>query len=205
MRRSIVWVIVVAGLALSVIGCRNTGGGRLSIRSSADQLTVLRGGFERGIYSFDGKNTATFVLLDGPTDNPTQAVTIRLFWTPRAGRTPIDRTATNATIHYLIFTPGDTAEAGVYSGAGFVYPSENPGGRTIEASVWESNLLLTDRSEAFNDLLGQAVLKGAFAARRDDLGVQETLRRLDNMVRERLGYPRFVEAPSTSFSSQARP
>jgi hypothetical protein len=175
-------------------GCRKQGGGRLSIRSSANELNVLRGGFERGIYTFDGRNTATFVLFDGPVERPTQAVTIRLFWTPQAGRTPIDRTATNATIHYLIFTPGDNAQAGVYSGAGFVYPAENPGGKTIEAAVWESNLLLTDRSEAFNDLLGQAVLKGSFAAKRDDLAVAEALRRLDGMVRERLGYPRFVDA-----------
>ena len=183
---------------LWLAGCSGAGpsdsAGQLSIRSRSDLRTALKSGFGAGIYSYDDRNNVTVVLFDGPQENPAQAVTIRLFWKPRAGRTPIDATATNATIHYIIFTGTETKLAGVYSGAGFVYPKNTPGDATFTASVWDANLLLGDSTWGFQDLLGQAQLKGGFTAQRNDAKVQESIRRLNILVRERLGYPRFVQA-----------
>ena len=190
--------LVLAALLSGGCGIQNIvrnsqAGGSLAIRSQAEVDTVLKGGFKTGLYSYDDKNNLTIVLLDGSIDNPTQAVTIRLFWAPRAGRTPIDASATNATVHYIVFT-GDTKQAGVYSGAGFMFPDTEIGGSRIQAGVWDANLVLSDRSERFNDLLGQAKLEGSFSARRNDAETLHLVRQLNILVRERLGYPRLVMA-----------
>ncbi|MCX5658845.1 MAG: hypothetical protein NTW19_03885 [Planctomycetota bacterium] len=182
------------GLMLAAMGCTPQGGGNLSIRSLTERDTTLRGGFTTGIYRYDDRNHFTVVLLDGPIENPTQAVTIRMLWAPMAGRTPIDGTATNATIHYVIFAGAEKAEAGVYSGAGYIYPTSDREAEKLEAGVWQANLRLTDRSPGFEDLLGQAAVKGGLTARRDDAAVEEALRKLNVLIRQKLGYPRLVEA-----------
>ena len=167
-------------------------GGEISIKSIKDQGTSLTGAFENGSYSLVDQNTATLVLLDGPVETATQAVTIRMFWNPNAGRTPIDPTATNATIQYVIFT-GDK-QIGIYSGAGYMYPHNDPGGDKFVASMWQSSIRISDKTDAFYDRLGQAKLEGKFAAQRDDLGFDQVLHKLNARVRERLGRSRMVEA-----------
>lgn len=188
-------LLVVAGLAMA---CTPSGGGQLSIRSLTENDAFLRGGFSTGVYRYDDANHITVVLLDGPIENPSQAVTIRMLWAPRAGRTPIDATATNATIHYVIFTGTDRAQAGVYGGAGYIYPTSKRQASTLKAGVWEANLRMTDRSEGFEDRLGQAAVRGGLTARRDDVAVEATLRKLNVMIRQKLGYPRLVLAPVVS-------
>ena len=170
--------------------------GRLSIRNEADVPTFVKAGFASGYYSYDELHNLTVVLVDGPAEKPTQAVTIRMFWQPLPGRTPIDSTATNATIHYMIFPGDDGKLAGVYSGAGFVYPNQYPGDKSFTGSVWQSNLLLRDATDGFKDLLGPAQLQGTFTAKRDDTRVTAMIRTLNSLVRERVGYPRFVQADS---------
>lgn len=180
---------------LFVVGCASDGGGELSLRSNDDSGRVLKSGFESGLYRFDDKDHLTILLFDGPIEAPTQAVTIRLFWTPQAGKTPVDATATNATINYVIFTGDGGARTGIYTGAGFVYPKNAAGGDQLEAGVWDATLLLRDSTTGFNDLLGQAVLRGGFNARRDDAAVNSALRKLNVLVHQRLGYPRMVAEP----------
>lgn len=185
-------VVVLGG------GCAGMGGegGRLAVQSQSSPGTVLSSAFTTGVYGFDDKNNLTVLLFDGPPQNPTQAVAIRMFWRPRAATTPIDRTATNATIQYMVFasTGGANAgnEVGIYSGAGYVYPKSELGQPLLTASVWDAALRLSDRSEGFNDLLGKAELKGGFTAVRDDVAKEQLLQRLNVLVRERLGYPRLV-------------
>jgi hypothetical protein len=197
------------GLLLTVLtlaGCAGWGGGggSLSVTSLEPSGGQLRGGFEQGIYRYDDRNTVTVVLFDGPADNPTQAVTIRMFWKPRAGRTPIDQTATNSVLNYVIL-PGDPSqEAGIYSGAGFTYPSGKAGGRSFQASVWEAHLKLSDASANFQDRLGPAQLTGGFSARRDDAQVDQVLRKLHVQLRQRLGYPRLVGLDGEVESGLAR-
>ncbi|MCE9592310.1 MAG: hypothetical protein K8S99_17525 [Planctomycetes bacterium] len=195
-------ILLLLCLAL-LPGCKGDGGGKLSIHSQDDSGGQLVGGFGTGVYSFDDKNNLTVVLFDGPEDNPTQAVVLRMFWKPRAARTPIDKTATNATIHYLIFTGEKNQLAGVYSGAGFLYPKQKPGGAMLDASVWQASLRLTDKTNGFDDRLGQAMVKGGFSARRDDPAVQQSIRRLNIMVRERLGYPRLVDQTNPDPTQEA--
>ncbi len=169
-------------------------GGRLRIESQAEPGTSLSGGFDTGLYRYDSPNELTVLLFDGPAESPTQAVSIRMHWRPRAGGTPIDPNATNATIHYIILAGAEGAEAGVYSGAGYVYPRVKPGRKRFVAGLWQANLRLDVATDGFKDLLGQALLKGSFTARRDDLETGQMLRRLNGLLHQKLGYPRLVMA-----------
>ena len=169
-------------------------GGEITVKSIKEEGTSLTGGFENGSYTLVDQNTATMILLDGPVETATQAVTIRMFWNPNAGRTPIDPTATNATIQYVIFT-GEN-QIGIYSGAGYMYPHNDVGGDKFVASMWQSSIRIADKTDAFYDRLGQARLEGKFAAQRDDLGFDQVLHKLNARVRERLGRARLVDAPN---------
>jgi hypothetical protein len=169
-------------------------GGELAVKSQAESGASLEGGFGYGLYRLGNQNSVTVLLFDGPPETATQAMSIRMFWRPRAGRTPIDPTATNATIHYVIFTGKQGERVGIYSGAGFVYPDGALGGDTLRGGVWQATLSLSDHSEGFDDLLGEAILKGRFRAKRDDVALDLALRKLNVRVREALGYPRLVNS-----------
>ncbi len=179
---------------MASVGCVKHDRAKLALKSQSQQGLALEGGFTSSFYAMDDPNHLTVVLLDGSIQEPDQAVTIRVFWQPRAGRTPIDPTATNATIHYTIFTGDHRHEVGIYSGAGFVYPVGQIGDPVFNADVWQATLRLTDRSPGFKDLLGGAILDGHLTARRDDAAVGLALRRLRVLVTERMGYPRWVGA-----------
>lgn len=211
MRTVVAPTVLVALVCYSLSGCAtlklgDDGGGKLTLQSHSEKDLVLKGGFDTGIYCADDKNHLIVVLFDGPVDRPTQVLTIRMFWKPRPGRTPIDHTATNASIHYVIFAGEDREEVGIYSGAGFVYPNSQPGRKTLRAGVWQANLRLADASDGFADLLGQSVLKGRFTAQLDELSVDQVLHRINVHIQQRLGYPRSVRvAPNILHRSDREP
>ena len=203
------WAALLATMMFCVTGCSSINpknwralpqpitffhstGGELAIRSLTADGPQLIGGFSDGYFTTADKNTATIVMYEGPIKAPTQAVTIRMFWNPRAGRTPIDDTATNATIHYVIFTGEDRKEVGIYSGAGFVYPNSGIEGDKLVGGVWQSSLRLTDKSKGFHDRLGQATLEGRFTVKRDENALQPLLHTLYVQIRERLGRSRLI-------------
>ncbi len=183
---------------LMLAGCTTYHQHGLVVTSQTWPDRLLLGEFQTALYSMNDTNTLTLVLLDGPTDgakqDARQVATIRVFWKPRAGRTPIDPTATNATVHYAIFSGPSGREVGVYSGAGFVYPVDNPGGPIFRADIWEVTLRLTDRSAGFEDLLGEAALEGHLTATRDDAAVNQVVRNLRARISQRMGYPHWADA-----------
>lgn len=194
------WIIVcgVVGMTLSA-GCAwgPSEQGDLTVRSLSHADRLLRGNFTRAYYSAASKSELIIVLLAGEPEKPEQAMTVRMFWRPRAGSTPIGPDATNATVQYIVFAEGadqDQAQVGIYSGAGFLFPRNKPGQQLLDAGLWEANLQLQDASPGFQDLLGQATLEGDLIARHDDEAVSELLHHLNAMVTERLQYPRLVDA-----------
>lgn len=187
--RLIALLALACGFALT--GCA---GGELTVTGQALERTYLRSSFNQGIYRFEDDNHATLLLIDGTIDNPTQAATIRFHWSPQPGSTPIDQTATNATIQYIIFTGDENRLAGIYTGAGYAYPDDYLGEDSISVGVWEANLRLTDSTRGFQDLLGQALLRGSIRVHRDDTGVSAGIRKLNVLLRDRLGYPRVIDA-----------
>ena len=169
-------------------------GTKLTARSLTSPDTTLASEFDTALYSFDGKSRITVLLCDGPIDNPTQAVTIRMFWKPYPGRTPLTGAATNATVHYVIFTGDQNQSVGIYSGAGFLRPKSKPGKGELSADLRDATLRLTEHDSAFADLLGQAVLEGRISAQLDIAALTEALHQLQTSIRKRLGYPRMVWA-----------
>ena len=190
-------VLLLILMLAATEGCQTLGGnaaGQLTLRSEIDPATSLTAQFDVGQYQYRNKNELTVLLLDGPATDPTQAVVIRMWWKPRAARTPIDANATNATIHYVIFTGQDHQEVGIYSGAGFMFPRNTPGKAMLKGGLWDGNMSFSEGTAGFNDLLKKAVITGRFTVRRDDMGVNQALRQLHILLRERLGYARLVRA-----------
>jgi hypothetical protein len=187
---------LLAALACATLlsGCAAQGSASLAITSQSERGAILQGRFTTALYRFDSQNQVTMLLLDGPPEAPSQAVTVHMFWTPRAGRTPIDPTATNATIHYVIFAGDHEKQAGVYSGAGFVFPHSQPGGNSFSADIWQSTLRLTDATAGFKDLLGPADLQGSITVKHDDVAMEKMLRLLNIKLHDTLGYPRLVNS-----------
>jgi len=177
-------------LTFFLTACVGDGGGRLSVTSRSHDDATLKSGFQSGYYAWDeDASRLTFVLFDGPRETPQQVAVVRVFWLPRAGYTPVERSSTNATIHYLILAGDARLEAGVYSGAGFVFNYDKPGQHALRAGVWDSNLRLGQHTQGFRDRLGLAELRGRFTAVRDDQGVAADLERLDQQAKFLLGAP----------------
>lgn len=193
--------LLTCGLLLTT-GCSSSKAGSMSINSQNKSGSSLTGNFTTGLYRYDNKNQITMLLIDGPIESPQQAVTVRMFWSPRPGRTPIDKTATNATIHYVIFPTEDRKQVGIYSGAGFMYPKGTPGDLELTLQVWESTLRLTDASSGFKDLLGPSNLKGKITLKQDDAAVERAIRKLNADIGSTLGFPRMVDG-STSIEQVA--
>jgi hypothetical protein len=190
-------VLLLLPAAIFLTGCagiarRFAHGSDLTLRSLATEGASLRGNFATGVYRFEDDSHATLILLDGPEDNPAQAVIIRVFWRPMAARTPIDSDATNASIQYVVFGGAKRELVGVYAGAGYVYPHDDLGDQALSAGVWQADLLLGDCTEGFKDLLGPAALEGRLKVQRDDAQAMRLLRQLGVIVSRKLGYPRLV-------------
>lgn len=194
--------VCVLGVLLVVsIGCSRPlvdGDAQLQIssRGATDrQGLTMSGEFTQAFYRFEDQNTVTVVLIQGPADAPERVAALEMFWKPRAGLTPIDRSATNALVRFFEFrdTQAEPNTVGVYAGAGFMRLHDNPTVGTVDGNLWDADLRLTDRSEAYTDRLGRAVLAGSFTAQRNDAMVTTILRQLNQQIEERLGYPRLVD------------
>ncbi len=204
------WVVIsisaLAVLLLNGAGCGfqigDAGRGDLQLSSRAREQLDVGSSFTRGYFSVDEKNAVTVVLLEGDPDAPTAALTLRMFWLPRVGSTPIDRTATNTSVHYVVFgsslsnrdAAAQTEDVGLYAGAGFLYINSGLEAKNLKAGLWEAHVRLADRSEGFVDQVGPSLMAGSIRAQRDDEQVTAILQRLARLTSDRLGYPRLVLA-----------
>lgn len=194
-------LLLLAAFVVMSLGCGGGSGARdtdLTIQSRANPEDIAAGGFDRGVYSYDGPSSITVLLTDGPVDAPNRALIIRMFWKPKAAATPLDETATNATVQYIVFGPetgpDEKRSVGIYSGGGFLYPKNKIDSIFLDANLWQATLTLADSSEGFEDTLGASILRGRFMAERDDEGIVNAVRLVNIAVSESLGVPRFVRA-----------
>lgn len=185
--------VVVAGgcSSLPSLPVLSAEGGSVQLVSLFNDDEQIGAGFDEVLYRHDTDSTMQVVLFDGPANSPTRAMVIRFFWRPVATRTPLDPSATNATMHYAEFEAGD--ELGIYSGAGFVYLNSKPGKSKLAAEIRESIVRLTDSTQGFSDRVIEGRLTGQFVARRDDDRVFSVLHRFNAAIYDRLGYPSLVE------------
>ncbi|QDU72315.1 hypothetical protein [Mucisphaera calidilacus] len=196
MRRLLLLLLV----SLSLTGCGFVNGesGSLTLRSRSDGDLRLNLACNHAIYAVTGDQNVTALLVDGSLENPTRAVALRIFWTPKAGSTPVSKRATNAAVQVLVFADRDDPELrelGIYGGAGYVFLEDPPGDRILEGQVWDAHLTLTDQSLGFRDRLGTSSLTGRIQLRRDDAAVLSTLRLLGQRASGALAYPRLVVNP----------
>lgn len=107
-------------------------------------------------------------------------VHIHLFAIPKAGKTPIDRTASTATVRTLVLAEG---HIGVYGGGGFMMPSGKPGGRSFGGSISGASIRLTGSTPGFEDRIGAGEFSASVAAPLDQTTARRIAARLEELIR----------------------
>lgn len=169
--------------AASVSGCTvlGIGAGTSALRvDSLDTGVFLAPDAVTRVYAAGDRNTADVILSDIPLEQlaslggSIEGVTgsvlhLHMFLTPRAGRTPIEFSASNCTATLIVVADG---QAGFYRGGGFMLPSDSPGEKSFSARVAQVTLRPGVATAGFEDLLGHAELSGRVSARRDDAAAE---------------------------------
>lgn len=160
-----------SGLALAATfilcsaGCKSFG--PLTLTPVKNEHIALEPQFDEGFYRVTRDHTYHFYLQTAGRRNPKnskpveQIAIINVFWRPIPGVTPILSSAINATIRYIVITPGGV---GMYQGAGFVRLFNSRGSRIMHAAIVDGDLRLTGSSGYFKDALGPCRIKGDFRA-----------------------------------------
>ncbi len=130
------------------------------------------------IYLTDLSAEALTALLENPGDPSVsgQLMHVHMFVRPKPGRTPIQQTAITATVRHLIIANG---QVGLYSGAGFMFPSGTPGDKIFGGSITRADIRLERATPGFIDRLGPAEMTISFAAKKDPQLSDELHRRIE--------------------------
>jgi hypothetical protein len=186
---------LIAGFAIAALwqagGCVTDN--RVTLEST-DSKARLDARFPMAVYSDAGATGADIVLTDltldelDPATDPAalsgRIVRISMVMRPKPGATPIDPTAANATVQYLILSRG---AIGLYSGGAFVNPGKplgTWGSSTMTARIRGGTLRLTAANEQFDNRLGPARMEARFEALADDALVGRAGAKFDAIVAE---------------------
>ncbi len=176
-------------------GCGILSGGRSDLVLDARTSNAeLRPSYTTAFYRTIDENTLDVVMTDLPVDMlldaaegklaeplPAGNITrVHVFLNPRAGYTPIDYTASNASITHVVVS-GEIY--GVYTGAGFVLPSTSPGDSSFSGQTSGANLRLAASTPGFEDQLGPTEVTGRVAAPRDDAKAEKISALVSAMAR----------------------
>ncbi len=167
-------MLAILPCLLALAGCDGVAG-PLALTSDRNRA-ALAPDFTTTAYYRTDSNTADILLTDLPTrrlSDPSDSladlsgslVHIHLFLTPKAGRTPIDASACDATLREIVLARGT---AGMYGGAGFVLPGTTLMGSSFSGSIRRANLRLLRAAPGFVDRLGDCTLSGRFSAPEDE-------------------------------------
>jgi hypothetical protein len=192
LRRLLVLALVLLG------GC--AGGAahaHLSTRSLGAAPVVLDSSYSTAVYGEPAGGVASIILTDVPLESllagtvrEGQIVHIELLWLPLAGRTPMDSTATNASIHLVVISEG---EVGVYGGAGFAMPHDAPGDPVLDLDLYDATLGLLDGTDGFVDPLTPAQMTGNVVAVHDPAATRRLYVAASQFVTNVCGSVRFVD------------
>jgi len=132
------------------------------------------------VYSVSDENTLDIFLSDIPPSQLTRElassargghaapgvlIQLHVFLMPRAGRTPIEFTASNTTITQIITTG---SSMGIYAGGGFLLPTHSFDNTIFAGSLQGASLRLVYSQPCFVDRLGSSQMDGAIRAHRDE-------------------------------------
>jgi hypothetical protein len=195
--RAILNGMIVLALAL-IVGCASgPAHAELSTRSLGAAPVILDSSYTTAVYGEPAGGVASILLTDVPLESllagtvrDGQIVHIELLWLPLAGHTPMDSTATNASIHFVVISGG---EVGVYGGAGFVMAHDAPGHAVLDLDVYDATLGLLDGTDGFVDPLTPAQMTGSVAAVHDPAATRRLYVAASQFVTNVCGSVRFVE------------
>ncbi len=197
-------MLILALLGLSgAAGCASDRVfGSLRAESLGDDRVYLDGVYETAVYTDFNATETSFFLTDIPmhdllAGNITtgMVVHVNLLWEPAAGKTPMDSSATNVTVRYIVFADG---EMGIYGGAGFAMPKGKPGKGSMSLSLRDASITLLDKTDGFVDLLSPARLTGKITAGLDERRSRQMAYAVNQLVTNALGYTRLVAAGKPS-------
>jgi hypothetical protein len=190
--------LLLAGVAAITSGCSNvSASGSLRAISLGRDPVELPSAFVAAYFSNDSLADTSFMLsnikpgdlMSGSVSNA-QIVHVQLLWNPRPGYTPLDPSATNACIRYIIIADG---ELGIYGGAGFAMPDGDLDSDTLELSLRDASLQLLEKTPGFVDLLSPAQLTGSFKASRDPQRTRQLNLAASQIVTNLLNRSRYVQ------------
>lgn len=183
--------VLLANAAVTLCGCNWTnpyGTSVSDIRATSltDDPVSVTGDFTTAVYSDQLTSELSFYvsdleaddLINGDMDNG-QVLRIELLWEPKPGKTPLDSSATNIALRYVIFADG---EVGLYEGGGFALTNRVSFTERITISMLDSSLRLSDSTPGFRDLLGPTRITGTFTASLD----RHTTHRLHVLLSQRV-------------------
>ncbi len=163
-------------------------GGELTIHSSeTGNDTAVALAADTSVYAAHDAQTLHVLLVSGPIDAPARVMHIQMFWHPKAARTPLDPSATNATVRLIVFD-GDDGVC-IYGGGGHLWPSRTAGAEHWRGLLRNATMRPLNATEGYNDPLGICEAAGSVTAQRDEDQTLALLGRVEQMVEDRLGYP----------------
>jgi hypothetical protein len=204
----IVRAIVLACCTLIPQACTSVGHvrGSLRVETLSDPPAVLTADYVSIVYLDDPDGEVSFLLTDVPAQDllrgdieQAQVMHLQLLWEPKPGATPMDVTATNATIRHVIIADG---EVGVYGGAGFALPSGKPGRGRLKIALRDATIHLLEATDGFNDPLTPARMTGNFVAEDDPQLARKVHRAISQIVTTSLGRTRFVRSEDIDIADQ---
>ena len=191
-------IAACAAIALIALGgCSIQGtSGSLRTQSLGNDPVVFYGNFTSAYFSHSNAAGTSFMLTVSNLDDVAsgkvtngQLLHVQLLWLPKAGSTPMEASATNASIRYVVISGG---EVGVYSGAGFAMLGDSLDSKRVSLSLQDATLQLQESTPGFRDVLSPAHMTGTFTARRDDNAARQLNHAASQLVTNALGRTRIV-------------
>jgi len=188
-------LLVMASFCLEGCAGRSVAGS-LRAQSLGSKPVVLPGDYVAAFYWHDPNQGTSFMLSDVPIDDVLsgkvhqgQILHIELLWLPKPGETPMDSSAADASIRYVVIANG---EVGVYGGAGFLMPGGSLDGKTVSLALRDSSLQLVQSTPGFVDLLSPGQLIGNFTATKDEAKTRQLNYAVSQLVTNALGHTQYV-------------
>lgn len=186
----------MAAMTLACGGCGIwSSGGSARLKSSLNGST-LSTNLPSRVYADQGLDSADMYMTDLPASVWTAGadvsnmsgvlVHVHMFLRPKAGKTPIEDTASTAVIRYVILAKG---EIGVYGGGGFFVNDGTPGDSKFSGGVRNGSMRLVSATSGFVDRLGPCTFAGTISGKKD----AKTAEEMERAMRALIGETKAVE------------
>lgn len=199
--------LLLLALAPFIPGCgiiqnSDSSVGTLQVASLGGDSIAVEGDYQTAVYSDQLTTDMSFYVSDVPLEQlisgdfrSGQVVHVEKLWQPQAGKTPLDSSATNVSIRYVVFSE---SEVGIYHGGGFATFKEHSGGVRVTVTVLDASLRLGESTPGFHDLLGPTQLVGNITAKLDRANARKLHFLLSQRVTDLLGESTLVDASDPS-------